>query len=172
MSAARYIHLTPEQDRKLREIEQNQYLRPKVRFRAQVLRLSHRGFTVEAIASYSGRGRTSVLHDFDRWNQHNYEGLVDATAPGQPERITAKMRTHLPQRLQEQRTWTASQLADDLDENYGVRVTPEAIRLRSRELGYSWKRTRYLPFKQVDPEVLLEHKAGLDTLKRGLSKDA
>ncbi len=172
MSAARYIHLTQQQDQKLREIEQNAHLRAKVRLRAQVLRLSHQGCTVENIASYTSRGRSSILRDFDRWQQHRFEGLVDATAHGQPERITAKMRSHLLERLQEQRTWTASQLADELDEVFGVRVTPEAIRLRLRELGYRWKRTRYVPFEEIEPELLREHRASLETLKKGLSKDA
>ncbi len=42
MPPSRYIRLTEEEDAKLREIEQTPYFKPKVRLRAQVLRLSHR----------------------------------------------------------------------------------------------------------------------------------
>ncbi len=180
MPPARYIQLTVEQDQKLREIEHSPELRPKVRLRAQVLRLSHQGWQVERIHSYTSRSslmlparsRTSILRDFERWNEEGFAGLVDGTAPGQPERITVELREHLLERLYEERAWTAGQLADELDSTFGVRVTPEAIRLRLQELGYCWKRTRYVPHQEVDREVLQEHRAGLDTLKRGHSKDA
>lgn len=172
MPRARYIQLTAEQDQQLREIEQNAHLRPKVRLRAQVLRLSHQGWQVERIGSYSGRSRSSILRDFERWDEHGFEGLADGTAPGQPERVTSEMREHMLKRLGEERAWTAAQLADDLGASFGVRVTPEAIRLRLQELGYCWKRTRYVPCKAIDPEILQEHKASLETLKRGHSKDA
>ncbi|WP_414658024.1 hypothetical protein ACINK0_14345 [Deinococcus sp. VB343] len=36
-----------------------------------------------------------------------------------------------------------------------------------KRLGYSWKRARYAPAKKLDPEVMQEHQASLETLKRG-----
>lgn len=172
MPPARYIQLTVEADQRLREIEHSPDLRPKVRLRAQVLRLSHQGWQVERIHSYTSRSRTSILRDFVRWNEEGFAGLVDGTAPGQLERITTKMREHLLECLQEERAWSARQLADELDSAFGVRVTPEAIRLRLKELGYCWKRTCYVPCQQIDPELLQEHKASLEILKRGRAKDA
>lgn len=68
MPTSRFIRLEPEQDERLREIEQEPYLKPKVRLRAQeVLRLSHRGSTVGQIAAYTGRSPASVCRDLDRW---------------------------------------------------------------------------------------------------------
>jgi hypothetical protein len=55
MPPSRYIRLTEEEDARRRRIEQDPYLKPKVRPRAQVLRLSHRGSNVRTIASYTGR---------------------------------------------------------------------------------------------------------------------
>jgi transposase len=172
MPPARYIQLTVEEDQRLREIEHSPDFRPKVRLRAQVLRLSHQGWQVERISSYSGRSRTSILRDFERWNEHGFEGLADGTAPGQPERITNEMREHMLKRLGEERAWTARQLADDLGASFGVRVTPEAIRLRLKQLGYCWKRTRYVPCHNIEPDNLRDHRASLETLKRGHAKDA
>jgi hypothetical protein len=56
MPPSRHIRLTEEEDAWLREIEQDPYLKPKVRLRAQVLRLSNRGSNMEKIASYTCRG--------------------------------------------------------------------------------------------------------------------
>jgi hypothetical protein len=51
MVASRFIHLTDDDDIRLREAEQNAHLKSKVRLRAQVLRQSHRGDTITQIAA-------------------------------------------------------------------------------------------------------------------------
>ena len=43
MPAPRFVRLKPEEDASLRKAEQDPYLKPKVRLRAQVLRLTSRG---------------------------------------------------------------------------------------------------------------------------------
>jgi transposase len=96
----------------LREIEQDSYLKPKVRLRAQVLRLSNRGSNIRAIASYTGRSRASIARDLDRWKRRGLEGLADGTAPGNPPRITEEARRYMEGRLTEERTWNATQLAE------------------------------------------------------------
>jgi transposase len=87
MPTSRFVRLGPEEDHQLQEIEQDPFLKPKVRLRAQVLRLSSRGESAERIAAYTGRSRASVCRDFDRWEQRGFEGLADGSAPGNPPRI-------------------------------------------------------------------------------------
>src|SRR5215204_6352123 len=88
MPPSRCIKLTEEQDNHLREIEQDSYLKPKVRLRAQVLRLSNRGSNIRAIASYTGRSRASIARDLDRFRRRGLEGLADGTAPVMLPRLT------------------------------------------------------------------------------------
>jgi transposase len=166
------VTLTPEDDWRLQQVEQSPYLRPKVRLRATALRLSNRGWTSTQIGAYLGRSSESVRRDLKRWMTRGVEGLADGVAPGQAPRITTTMKAFLREKVSEERTWTAAQLADALDASYGVRVTPEAVRLHLKAMGYCWKRTRYLPCKAVDPEVEREHKASLETLKRGRATGA
>ncbi len=107
MPPSRYIRLTEEEeDAKLREIEQAPYSKPKVRLRAQVLRLSHRATNMRTISAYTGRSRASVGRDLDRFRERGFEGLFDGTAPGNPPRISAQMRTFMEGKLSEERTWT------------------------------------------------------------------
>jgi transposase len=172
MPPSRYIRLTEEEDVRLREIEQAPYFKPKVRLRAQVLRLSHRGSNVRTISAYTGRSRTSIGRDLDRWEERGFEGLLDGTAPGNPPRITEEARTFMEGKLSEQqRTWNATQLAEALGESFGVEVTPEAVRQHLRSMGYSWKRTRYVPSKPPDPDEEREAAQELEVLKKGLSKE-
>jgi len=88
MPPSRCIRLTEQEDARLREIEQAPYFKPKVRLRAQVLRLSHRGSNLQTVSAYTGRSRASVGRDLDRFEERGFEGLFDGTAPGNPPRIT------------------------------------------------------------------------------------
>jgi transposase len=170
MPPSRHIRLTKEEDDQLRKIEQDPYLKPKVRLRAQVLRLSNRGSNMEKISSYTGRSAASVARDLDRWSERGLEGLADGTAPGNPPRITEEAKTFLREKLSEERTWNATQLAEALREEFGLVVTPEAVRQHLLSMGYSWKRTRYAPSKPPDPEKEREAREELEGLKRGLEK--
>jgi transposase len=170
MPPSRCIKLTEEQDNQLREIEQDLYLKPKVRLRAQVLRLSNRGSNIRAIASYTGRSRASIARDLDRWKRRGLEGLADGTAPGNPPRITEEARRYMEERLTEERTWNATQLAEALKEEFSVVVSPEAVRQHLHSMGYTWKRTRYVPNKAPDPDAEREAREELEALKRGHKK--
>ena len=170
MPPSRFIRLTQEQDAQLREIEQDPYLKPKVRLRAQVLRFSNRGSNMEQIASYTGRSPASIARDFDRWRERGLEGLADGTAPGNPPRITEEAKSFLRGKLSEERTWNASQLAEALSERFAIEVTPEAVRQHLLAMGYGWKRTRYAPNKPPDPEEERKAREELEELKKGLKK--
>ena len=112
----------------------------------------------------------SVARDLDRWNERGLEGLADGTAPGNPPRITEEVREYMRGRLTEGRTWNATQLAEVLEEEFTVVVTPEAVRQHLRSMGYSWKRTRYVPNKAPNPEQERKAREDLEDLKRGRPK--
>ena len=176
MPPARFVRLTLEEDDRLREIEQNPHLKPKVSLRApQVLRLSNRAEGVERIAAYTGRSPASVLRDLDRWEGRGLEGLADGTAPGTPPpRITEEARAFMEQRLsEEERIRNASQLAEAVvEERFGVGVSPEAIRQHLLAMGYRWKRTRYVPSRPPDPEEERKARGELEELKKGPKRES
>ncbi len=125
---------------------------------------------MQTISAYTGRSRASVGRDLDRFEEQGFEGLFDGVAPGNPPRITEQMRTFMEEKLSEERTWNATQLAEALEEEFGLVVTPEAVRQHLHTMGYSWKRTRYAPNKASDPEAEREAREELEALKRGLTK--
>ncbi len=170
MPPSRCIRLTEEEDIQLREIEQDPCLRPKVRLRAQALRLSNRGSNMAAIASYTGRSPQSIGRDLDRWEERGVEGLADGSPPGDPPRVSGRMRVFMEARLSGERTWNAAQLAEALEEEFSVAVTPEAVRQHLLSMGYSWKRTRYAPAKAPDAEEEREAREEVEELKKGPPK--
>ncbi len=164
--------LTAEQDEQLRRIEQSPFINPKIRLRAQVIRLNAADWSRRRIAKHTSRSFASICHDLKRWNQRGLAGLADAPATNQPEKITPEIRKFLTQKLQQERIWTSSQLIEQINEYFGIKVGREAIRLRLLQLGYCWKRTRYVPCREINPSLEREHKASLETLKRGQSRTA
>lgn len=154
----------------MREVEQDPNLRSKVRLRAQVLRLSGRGESIKGISSYTGRSEASISRDLDRWEDRRFEGLADGSAPGNPPRVTEEAKEFLKERLSQERTWNAPQLAEALLGRFGISVSAEAIRQHLIAMGYSWKRTRYVPSKEPDPERESEAREELASLKKGPSK--
>lgn len=173
MPPSRFVRLTEEEDIRLREIEQDPYLKSKVRLRAQVLRLSHRGYNMRAIAAYTARSSQSVGRDLDRWEERGLAGLADGAAPGNPARVTQEARIFMEGKLlcEEERTWNATQLAEALGQDLGIEVTPEAVRQHLHSMGYSWKRTRYVSNKPPDPEQEREARKELEGLKKGRRKE-
>jgi transposase len=73
----------------------------------------------------------------------------------------------MEQRLFEERTWKATQLAEALKERFGLEVTPEAVRQHLISMGYSCKRTRYAPNKAPDPERERKAREELEGFKKG-----
>jgi transposase len=155
----------------LRDVERNPQLRAKVRQRAQVLRLSNQGWKVAKLAEYTGRSDTSIGRDFDRWERRGVSGLADNPPPGNSAIIGKAARAFLHERLAEERTWNAPQLADAVAEQLKVRVDPETIRRHLHELNFSWKRTRYVPAHSPEPQAEHSARAALETLKRGHEQD-
>lgn len=162
--------MEPEQDTRLRKVEQDPNLRSKVRLRAQVLRLSGRGESIKRISAYTGRSEASISRDLDRWEERGFEGLADGSAPGNPPRVTEEAKEFLQEGLSEERTWNAPQLAEALLERFGVSVSAEAVRQHLIAMGYSWKRTRYVPSKEPDPEQEGKAREELASLKKGHEK--
>lgn len=163
----RFIRLLPEQDHSLRELELNPQINAKVRLRASIIRLNNAGWSAARLTAHFGRNPQSIHNDLDRFENVGIEGLVDGKATGAKPKFTAEIETFMHGKLAEDRIWNSELLGEAIQEEFGVSSGREAIRVKLLELGYSWKRTRYAPGKAADPEVVAEHYASLETLKRG-----
>jgi len=164
---ARFVKLTPVEDETLRELETSSVVNAKVRLRASIIRLNHAGWRAPKLAEHFGRNLQSIHNDLNRFEQCGVEGLVDGKAPGQKPSVTPEIEHFMKTKLAEERVWNSSLLGEAIEAALGVKLGREVIRMKLLELGYSWKRARYAPGKQADPEVVAEHQASLETLKKG-----
>ena len=166
MPAARYVKLKATEDSELQGIENNPSLNEKVRLRAKVIRLSNCKLSVDEIAAYTGRHSTTVLRDFRRWEEGGVEGLADGQITGQQSPLREKERSFLVEKLSEERSWTASQLAEVVNEKFKLKVNRESMRICLHGLGYSWQRHRYVPVKQPEADMLVVKQTEFDVLKK------
>ena len=118
---SQHLTLSTEEDEQLRRFEQSEHFRPKVRLRAQVIRLNAAGWSRRRIAQPTGRTYGTVRQDLKRWHERGVEGLADAPATNQPEKLTQAMRELVIEKLQEERTWTCRQLVEAVEKVQGKR---------------------------------------------------
>ncbi len=164
---SRQIMIRAEDAAQLQALELGDGVHPKVRLRASLLRLHREGWTAARLAIHFARTEQSIHNDLTRFEQHGVQGIADALRSGRPVKLLPVHEAVLMGKLDEDRLWTAAQLVEVLGEEFKLQITPQTVRQHLCALGYSWKRARYAPGKPLDPQVEQQHRASLDTLKRG-----
>lgn len=149
---ARFLRLNAEQDEALREREVRPGVGAKVCLRASIIRLNKAGWSAAKLAKHCGRKLQSVHNDLGRFEQSGLEGLADGKAVGATPKVTPEMEMSMHTKLAEDRVWNSTLLSEASEQEFGVSVKWEAIRVKLLELGYSWKRTRYAASKQAGPK--------------------
>lgn len=167
MCRPRFIKLSPEEDSQLRQLEQAHGIHPKVRLRASILRLSNQGFTVAQLVRHFDRDNITIYQDFNRWEQSKLQGLVDGKARGNPSKFTPQITTFVQELFKQDRAFSCSQLTELIKAQFQVSIAREAMRVQLLELGYTWQRSRYVPEKPTDPEIVRQSHVAIESLKKG-----
>jgi len=121
---------------------------PRDRLRAQMVLLSHRGYSPQQIAAFTGQSDETVRRWLHRFRGGGCPGLREAPRSGRPPKITPAVRQLLrqwaqlsPRELGVQRpTWTTANLARLVERLVGARVTPECIRQHLHRLDFVCRR--------------------------------
>jgi transposase len=163
----RWIEISTAAATQLQALELGPGVHAKVRLRASLLRLDREGWSVPRLAVHFARTEQSIHNDLTRFEQRGLRGIADAPRPGRPVKLPSAQETMLRVKLEDDRLWTAIQLADILAAECGLQITAQTVRQHLMAMGYRWKRARYAPGKPLDPDVEQQHRASLDTLKKG-----
>lgn len=118
------VFLTPEQDRTLFELRTATTVPQRTKDRAEVLRLSHRGWKVDKIAAYFGWSLPTVRDTIHRWQQQGLGGLWDAPRAGRCPKWQEADFAHLEATLeQDAKTYSSAQLAEQLKQQRNVQLS-------------------------------------------------
>lgn len=163
------VSLSNEQQQELQRRTREPGIRPRTRDRLEMVRLSHSGRSVPQIACHLGVSEKRVRHWIKTFLAAGFAALADRPPVGRPSRLTPAIREAVRQELAKgDRTWTAPQLAEWIDQQSGVRVSPSHLRRFRGRWQLSWKRTpRSVKHKQKPDEVAAKKKELEALEKRG-----
>lgn len=135
MGARLRVFLTREQDKtllNLRTIDVPQ----KVKDRAEVIRLNAHGWYVEKIAAYFNWTPQTVREVLHRWQKHGLEGLWDLPGRGGKPKWKEEDIMFLEECLKkEPRTYNSFQLADKLERERQINLSPDRLRRILKKRG-------------------------------------
>ncbi|WP_224092882.1 IS630 family transposase [Nostoc sp. MS1] len=135
------VFLTPKQDKILFNLRTAD-VPQKVKDRAEVIRLSAHGWYVEKIADHFDWTAQTVREVLHRWEKQGLEGLWEKAGRGGKSRWAEADMAFLEKCLeQEPRTYNSVQLAQKLEQERSVKLSPDWLRQVLKK-GVIWKRTR------------------------------
>lgn len=131
------VFLTPKQDKTLFNLRTAD-VPQKVKDRAQVIRLSAHGWYVEKIAAHSGWTAQTVREVLHRWEKLGLEGLWEKPGRRGKSRWVEADMVFLEECLeQEPRTYNSLQLAQKLEKERSVKLSPDWLRQVLKKRGSS-----------------------------------
>ncbi len=162
------VCLTGQQIMELNRLCRDPKTKPPTRTRLEMLRLAHAGWSIPQIARHFCLTESRVRHWVKAFLTGGFTALENKKPPGPKRKLTPEIVAHLKQVVgQDGRTWTAPQVMDWLQQQYGLSVNRTWLCEVMNQNGMSYKRTtRHVGHKQK-PEQVAERKADLETLKRG-----
>jgi putative transposase len=163
-----HVRLSDEDRSAVQRLRRDRTLAPAERDRVEMVLLSAAGWSPPRIAHHLSCHAKTVRLVLLRFSDHGVASL-HRRRPGPPPDAArrAQVTTALDALLDQDRTWTAAQLAAALRDQ-GIALSTRQTRKYLQPLA-AWRRTaRTLRHKQ-SPEQVAQATAELDTLKRGRS---
>ncbi len=135
MGARLRIFLTREQDQTLLNLKKAD-VPQKVKDRAEVIRLNAHGWYVEKIAAHVNWTSQTVREVLHRWEKQGLEGLWELPGRGGKAKWNEKDIVFLEEILKkEPRTYNSLQLAQKLESERSVKLSPDRLRRVLKKRG-------------------------------------
>jgi transposase len=167
------VQLTEEQRGELIRRTREPGLKRRTRDRLELVRLADTGMSIPQLAQLFRADEGRVRFWIKRFLSEGFDALEDQPHPGQPSRLTPELLAVVRAQLAKgDRTWTLGQLADWLETEHGLRLTPDHLGFLLRRAQYSCHRTERSVRHAQDPEEVAERQADLETLEKGGTRAA
>jgi transposase len=162
------VRLTEAQRAELIRRTRDPGLRRRTRDRLEFVRLADAGMSVPQLARLFRADEGRVRFWIKRFLDEGFAGLEDQPHPGQQSRLTPALVAAVRAELEQGgRTWTLGQIADWLETEHGLRLTPDHLGFLLRRAKLSCHRTERSLRHAQDPEQVAERQADLETLEKG-----
>jgi transposase len=160
------VTVTDDERAALQALRRESALSPLERDRVEMVLLAAAGWSAPRIAAHLGRCEPTVRTTLRRYAAGGPAGLrQQRTGPPPNTAHRAQITTALGRLLDQDRTWTAAQLAEALAET-GITLSTRQTRRYLHAMGARWRRVaRTLRHKQ-DPARVAHAAAVLDAVKK------
>lgn len=146
----------------------------RVRERARIIRLLHKGHPPAEVAELMAVSVGQVYWWFNRWQAESVAGLADKPRRGRPEIGTAEVRAQVEAVLQSEpqtfgygfTVWTAKRLLRHLQEKLGITMHKNTLRHLLDDLGYVYRRPKHDLTALQDAEAKADAQTILDDFKK------
>ena len=147
---------------------------PKLRHRAQIVLMAHRGRRHPDIAADTGTSPRSVQRWLNAYLDRGLDGLRPRKAPGAKPRLTADLAPLLRQWVidgpaaqgLDRANWTYAELADHLYKTRGIRIGKSALQVFGARHGIRPYRPSYR-YLRGDPAKQQQSQEEVSDLKKG-----
>ena len=163
------VTLSEEQKVELNRRIRDPKTKPRTRERLEMVRLCDAGWSVPKIALHLGSHENTVRAWIKAFIANGFDALSNKPRGGDTSDVTPAMIEAARAEISKgTRTWSASEVADWIAEQHGVRISPGRMRVHLARANLSYQRTsRSLKHKQK-PEDVAKRKDQLHELeKRG-----
>lgn len=129
------VFLTREQDRTLFNLR-TAAVPQKVKDRAEVIRLNAHGWYVEKIAAHFDWTEQTVREILHKWKKIGWEGLWEKPGRGGKSKWTEEDMVYIEECLQQEpRTYNSVQLAQKLEQERSIKLSPDRLRRVLKKRG-------------------------------------
>lgn len=128
----------------------------KVRDRLRAILWSNNQVTNEEICRRLNKNNSTIAKWIRNWNKFEYEGLLDKPVPGRPSILTKEEEREIIEQVKRQPEEnyqgriTCKMLCAQIENDYGKRLTPEALRHYFKKNGLSWKKSGMYDYRRND----------------------
>ena len=129
MPACLKIQLKESEEQELLKLSQDPKIAKRTKKRAEVLRLSAKGWRVKEIANWVNFSENTIRKTISKWLFEGKEGLWDNPRTGRPKTWKEEDIKYLEERSkQDERTYNSKQLSEMLEKERKIKLTPRRIR--------------------------------------------
>jgi transposase len=164
----RVIALNAAQDEVLMNLVTGKGIAEKVKLRAEMVRLVAQNWPIVEVAAHFGRSIHTVHDTLNRYETDGISGLPDKESPQKRGKFTPEIVNYIQKLIEQDRTWNCRQISEVVETEFSIKISDDRIGAKLKDLGYSWKRCRYIPMCKPSQAVEERFKKSLETLKRGL----
>lgn len=161
--------LTPVEIETLENLHKN-HPRHMPRLRAQIILLSHRGYSISAIQPICNCCRQTIATGLHRWESLGICGLFDSPRSGRPRKLTQTEET-IALQLIHPSPRSLKSVIGEIAQTLGMTLTVSTLKTLCKRAGLSWKRIRKSLKSKRDPTLFERSRKQLESLIEQAKRD-